>query len=138
MSKVVNVLLFSSDTDVAIGITHILDKADTLFKLQIAKNTTEVLSLLPLAGKNGNGTTLPDIVLIDIRNLSDSDCRLESLVARGNSNLLFYVLFDEDDTLDKVALRKSGVSGFIKKPIRQENIPRSDVFNFIIDVRNVK
>jgi hypothetical protein len=136
MSKVLNVVLFSTNTEVVSGINDILDRADMLFRLRVANSIDHIFSHLQLSVKNI--TPAPDIILVDIKKLRETDCRIEDLVARGNSSLMCYVLYDDEDHVDKIALRKSGASGFIKIPIGRESMPRSDVFNFIIDVRNVK
>ena len=109
--KVVNILLLEDDTLDVINIQRTLDKMNILYRLQVAKNGEEAVTLLKQMGKDGE--KLPDIVLIDINMPKMNGLEFLSIVRSTEEwkKLKCFIITTSEDSVDKEAAKELGVSG---------------------------
>ena len=139
MSKVSTILLVEDDQLDVMDIKRSLDKLNVFYKLVVAKNGEEALSIL-----EGKGATrldgLPDIILIDI-NMPRMN-GLEFLQALRSApawkGIKCFMITTSDEKVDKDKARSLGISGYIVKPFKINNTSSLDSFNLIIDLMNMK
>jgi CheY-like chemotaxis protein len=139
MQRVVSILLVEDDNLDQMEVQRTLTKKGILFRMKIAQNGEEALSIL-----NGSGNDAfsgrPDIMLVDL-NLPKMDgfeflAKLKALDELKDTKI--FVLTTSDEREDKAAAAKLGVSGFITKPLKLESPPSLDAFNLMIDLMNMQ
>jgi CheY-like chemotaxis protein len=139
MQRVVNILLVEDDNLDQMEVERTLTRKGILFRLKIAQNGEDALSIL-----NGSGNDVfsgrPDIMLVDL-NMPKMDgfeflSKLKAL--EELKDMKIFVLTTSDEREDKAAAAKLGVSGFITKPLKLESPPSIDAFNLMIDLMNMQ
>ena len=136
--KVINILLVEDDHLDTVDIKRTLDKMKIVYRLYVAKNGEEALTLL-----NGRSEAvmeqLPDVVLIDL-NMPRMN-GLEFLTVVRNTpewkGLKCFIITTSEERVDREAAQRLGVSGYIVKPFKANNPASIDSFNLMIDLMNM-
>ena len=137
--KVVSILLIEDDNLDVIAIKRTLDKMKILYSLHIARNGEEAVDML-----KGNGSKalehLPDIVLIDINMPKMNGLEFLQVVRNTEEwkQLKCFMITTSEESVDKEAAKKLGVSGYVVKPFKLNNASSMDSFNLMIDLMNMK
>ena len=137
--KVVSILLVEDDNLDVIDIKRTLDKMKILYSLHVAKNGEEAIDMLN--GKSSNALDqLPDIVLIDINMPKMNGLELLSVIRHTEAwkHLKCFMITTSEESVDKEAAKKLGVSGYVVKPFKINNASSMDSFNLMIDLMNMK
>ncbi len=137
--KVIQILLVEDDSVDTMDIKRTLDKTAILYKLHTAKNGEDALKLLKEGPENFVGK-LPDVMLVDI-NMPRMNGLEFLAVVKANpawSGIKTFVLTTSEETVDKEAAKKVGVSGYIVKPLKLNNPSSMDAFSLMIDLINMK
>ncbi|HEX2607019.1 MAG TPA: response regulator [Flavisolibacter sp.] len=135
MNKLIEILLVEDDQLDATDIKRSLDKLDLIYRMHIAKNGEEAIDYL------GNITgPLPDIVLIDINMPRMNGLELLQIIRTTEAwkHLKCFMITTSDEKVDKTTARELGVSGYIVKPFKANNVSSMDAFNLMIDLLNMK
>lgn len=138
MNKVVNILLVEDDILDAMDLQRTLDRMRILYKMKIAKNGEEGLTLLEqeehqlFSGK-------PDVILLDMNMPRMNGIEfLQILRARDDwKDIKVFVLTTSDESEDEKVMRSLGISGYITKPLKVSNTGSIDAFNLMIDLMNM-
>lgn len=137
--KVVNILLVEDDNLDVIDIKRTLDKMKLLYSLHVARNGEEAIDML-----KGNGSKaldhLPDIVLIDINMPKMNGLEFLHIIRHSEEwkQLKCFMITTSEESVDKEAAKKLGVSGYVVKPFKLNNASSMDSFNLMIDLMNMK
>ncbi|MGN6165964.1 MAG: response regulator [Flavisolibacter sp.] len=139
MNKVSTILLVEDDQLDAMDIKRSLDKLNVFYKLVVAKNGEEALSIL----KGAHETVLdglPDIVLIDINMPRMNGLEFLHILRETPEwkNIKCFMITTSDEKVDKETAKNLGVSGYIVKPFKINNTSSLDSFNLMIDLMNMK
>lgn len=136
--KLINILLVEDDYLDTRDIERTLDKMNMFYKLDLAKNGEEAISVLN--SYDGQITPLPDIILIDINMPRMNGLELLQIIRRTEKwkHLKCFILTTSEEKIDKQAAQKSGISGYIIKPLKLSNPSSMDAFNLMIDLMNMK
>jgi CheY-like chemotaxis protein len=138
MNKIINILLVEDDQLDAMDIKRSLDKLNILYKITVAKNGEEALTVL--SGKSEDGfDNLPDVVLIDINMPRMNGLELLQIIRNTEEwkDLKCFIITTSDERVDKTKAAELGVSGYIVKPFKA-NSSSLDSFNLMIDLMNMK
>lgn len=138
MNKIINILLVEDDQLDAMDIKRSLDKLNILYKITVAKNGEEALTVL--SGKSEEGFDhLPDVVLIDINMPRMNGLELLQIIRNTEEwkDLKCFIITTSDERVDKTKAAELGVSGYIVKPFKA-NSSSLDSFNLMIDLMNMK
>lgn len=135
--KIINLLLLEDDTLDTIDIQRTLDKMKILYRLDIAKNGEEAILYLK---NKGTAEKLPDIILIDINMPKMNGLEFLSIIRSTEEwkNLKCFIITTSEESVDRNAADKLGVSGYIVKPFKVNNTNSIDAFNLMIDLMNMK
>ena len=137
--KVISVLLIEDDNLDAIHIKRTLDKMKILYSLHIARNGEEAIDML-----KGNSSKaldhLPDIVLIDINMPKMNGLEFLHVIRHTEEwkHLKCFMITTSEESVDKEAAKKLGVSGYVVKPFKLNNASSMGSFNLMIDLMNMK
>lgn len=139
MSKVSTILLVEDDRLDAMDIKRSLDKLNVFYKLVIAKDGEEAVSIL-----NGTHQTtldsLPDIILIDVNMPRMNGLEFLQVLRETPEwkGIKCFVITTSDEKVDRETAKRLGVSGYIVKPFKINNTSSLDSFNLMIDLMNMK
>lgn len=139
MNNVIKMLLVEDDNLDALDLQRTLDRMNILYKLKIARNGEEAIELLESSEHtvfNGN----PDILLLDLNMPRMNGIEfLQELRKREEwKDIKVFVVTTSDESEDKKAARRLGISGFITKPFKASNPGSIDAFNLMIDLMNLQ
>ena len=139
MNKVSTILLVEDDQLDAMDIKRSLDKLNVFYKLVVAKNGEEALSIL----KGTHETVLdalPDIILIDINMPRMNGLEFLHILRESPEwkSIKCFMITTSDEKVDKETANNLGVSGYIVKPFKINNTSSLDSFNLMIDLMNMK
>jgi len=139
MDKVVNILLVEDDNLDIIDVKRSLDKMQIMNRTTVAKNGEEAIAMLS-GNYPGVKDLNPDIILVDI-NMPKMN-GLEFLAAIRNSehwkHMKCFIITTSEESVDREAAKKLGISGYIVKPLKLNNPSSMDSFNLMIDLMNIK
>jgi CheY-like chemotaxis protein len=132
--KVINILLLEDDHLDTMDIKRTLDKMNILYKITVAKNGEEGISLLKEMER------LPDVVLIDINMPRMNGFEFLEIIRNTEEwkHLKCFILTTSKEEAEKATARKLGTSGYIIKPLKLSNPSSMDAFNLMIDLMNMK
>lgn len=138
MDKVINILMIEDDTLDVMDARRTLDRMSILYKMEVAKNGEEALTLLGNAQKDV--AHRPDIILLDLNmpkmNGMEFLQNLRNTDQWKDVKVFIVTTSEEKEEREKVA--KLGVSGYIVKPLKFNNPSSIDSFNLMIDLLNIK
>lgn len=136
--KLINILLVEDDHLDTMDIQRTLDKMHIVYKLHLAKNGEEAIALLNSC--IGEEDSFPDIILIDINMPRMNGLELLEIIRNTEkwNHLKCFILTTSEEKIDKEAAQKSGVSGYIIKPLKLSNPSSMDAFNLMMDLMNMK
>lgn len=139
MNKVINILLVEDDNLDAIDLKRSLDRVGILYKMKIAKNGEEALQLLSDEDDQAVFSGKPDILLLDLNMPRMNGLEfLQGLRSHESwKDIKVFVLTTSDESEDKKAAAKLGISGYITKPLKLNNPGSIDAFNLMIDLMNM-
>jgi len=138
MNKVVNILLIEDDILDAMDLQRTLDRMRILYKMRIAKNGEEALTVLDQAD-HPLFSGKPDPILLDM-NMPRMNGIEFLQILRGREewkNIKVFVLTTSDESEDEKIMRSLGISGYIIKPLKVSNSGSIDAFNLMIDLMNM-
>jgi hypothetical protein len=135
MTQIMHVVLFSCDSADVIAFGQILDKTGILFKLQIERSLEKLPQVL--ASTELSGQARPHILLIDITALHDASLLASALNANRRGDRKIYLMYRDEHEIASLKISTRTVSGVIKKPIPVTGQTPSDIFNLIIDLKNL-
>lgn len=138
MNKVVNILLIEDDIVDAMDLQRTLDRMRILYKMKIAKNGEEGLTLLDQAD-HPLFSGKPDLILLDM-NMPRMNGIEFLQILRGREEwkkIKVFVLTTSDQSEDEKIMRSLGISGYITKPLKVTNSGSMDAFNLMIDLMNM-
>lgn len=137
--KVVSILLVEDDQLDVIDIKRTLDKMKILYSLHVARNGEEAIDMLPGSGSKALDR-LPDIALIDINMPKMNGLEFLQVVRNTEQwkHLKCFMITTSEESVDKEAAKKLGVSGYVVKPFKLNNASSMDSFNLMIDLMNMK
>jgi CheY-like chemotaxis protein len=132
--RITNILLVEDDQLDIMDFQRTLNKMNILFSLSIAKNGEEAIQILD----DTSIEKLPDFVLIDLNMPKMNGIELLGVIRQSEKwkNLKCFVITTSDENVDKEAVRKLGVSGYIVKPFKLNNTGSMDSLNLMIDLMN--
>jgi CheY-like chemotaxis protein len=134
METVVNILMIEDDTLDVLDAKRTLDKMNVLYRMDVAKNGEEALTLLESPGGK------PDIILLDLNMPKMNGIEfLQTLRDSGrHRDAKVFVITTSEEKEDKEKARGLGISGYIVKPLKFNNPSSIDSFNLMIDLMNIK
>lgn len=134
MERYINILLVEDDDIDELDTRRTLDKTQMFYQLHVAKNGEEAISFLDNAS-----SFVPDVALVDISMPKMDGLEFLSLIRQHEKwkKLRCFILTATDDPAERVAAANLGVSGYIVKPLRLNNVATIDAFNLMIDLMNI-
>ena len=135
MEKVIHILLVEDDELDIIDINRTLGKSGIMYKLQVANNGEEAITIL-----EQQENVLPDVVLVDINMPKMNGLELLRVLREREEwkNLKCFIITTSEEKVDKEAAQKLQVSGYIVKPFKLNNPSSIDSFNLMIDLLNMR
>ena len=135
MNRIATILLVDEDQSDIMDIRRSLNKLGIIYKMILAKNGEEAIDFL----KN-NVDALPDIILIDANMSKMTGLELLSMIRSRKEwkHLKCFILTSSDEKADRAKARSLGVSGYILKPFKINNLSSIDSFYLMIDLMNMK
>jgi CheY-like chemotaxis protein len=135
MNKIATILLVEDDQLDVMDIRRSLNKLGIIYKIIVAKNGEEAIDFLRC-----NSDSLPDIILIDVNMPRMNGLELLGVIRNNVSwkDLKCFIITTSDEKADREAARSLGISGYIVKPFKINNVSSMDSFNLMIDLMNMK
>ena len=138
MGKVINILLVEDDSLDAIDIQRTLDRLGIIYKMVICKNGEEALAFLR-SERHPVFTELPDVLLLDLNMPRMNGLEFLQVIRSTDAwkMIRVFVLTTSDESEDRSATMNLGISGYIVKPLKMNNVGSMDSFNLMIDLMNM-
>lgn len=139
MKRLINILLIEDDNLDRMEVQRTLDKKGILYRLKIARNGEDGVSLLN-EKESPIYTGKPDIILLDINMPKMNGLEFLAKLKRneGLKDIKVFILTTSEEKEDKSAAAGLGVSGYITKPLKLESPSSLDAFNLMIDLMNMQ
>lgn len=120
-----NIILLVEDDELdVISVERSLKKLDIEFELYTAYNGKEALRLLtePLKG------ITPDVVLLDLNMPKMNGIEFLKIIRNQDTlkNLKVFIMTTSAEIIDRSITEQLGISGYIIKPLNQDNTKRAD------------
>lgn len=118
------ILLIEDDELDVISVERSLKKLDIDYELYKAFNGKEALNMLT----RSDGSITPDVILLDL-NMPKMNGREFLQIIRKNENLKnlkVFIITTSTEVFDRNTTEQLGVSGYIIKPLNQDNAKRTD------------
>ena len=133
--KQIDILLLEDDPLDVINIKRNLDKLNIHYKLEVAKNGEEGLSILKEKKLHNN---YPEVVLVDINMPRMNGFEFIRSVRKTKElmHLKCFIITTSNQFIDKETASSLGISGYIVKPLKLNNPKSIDSFNLMIDLLN--
>jgi CheY-like chemotaxis protein len=140
MQRVVKILLVEDDQLDQMEVQRTLEKKNILYRMKVALNGEQALSLLeddssadPYSGK-------PDVILVDINMPKMNGFEFLRALKKNDQwrDIKVFILTTSDEQTDKKLASSLGVSGFITKPLKLVSPSSIDAFNLMIDLTNMQ
>ncbi len=135
--KIIKILLVEDDQLDVIDFNRSLSKLNILSDLAVVKNGEEAITWLEEECKTGTDN-LPDFVLIDINMPKMNGIELLGVIRTRDEwkHLKCFIITTSEEDVDKRAAEKLGISGYIVKPFKLNNMGAIDSFNLMMDLKN--
>lgn len=135
--KISSILLVEDDQLDIMDFQRTLKKMNILFNLTVVRNGEEAVSWLNEISSS-SPDKLPDFVLIDINMPKMNGLELLAVIRSKDEwkHLKCFIITTSDESVDKEAAKKLGVSGYVVKPFKLNNTVSMDSFNLMIDLMN--
>jgi CheY-like chemotaxis protein len=118
------ILIVEDDELDVISVERSLNKLDIEFELYSAYNGKEALALLngPLKDK------FPDVVLLDLNMPKMNGVELLTAIRNEDSlkHLKVFIMTTSAEPIDRTLVEQLGISGYIIKPLNQDNTKNAD------------
>jgi CheY-like chemotaxis protein len=139
MQRIINILLVDDDNLDQIDVTRTLDRKNIVYRLKLARNGEEALTML----RDGDSTVyagIPDIILLDLNMPKMDGFEFLHHIKTNEEwkNIKVFILTTADEHEDKRRALSLGASGFITKPLKMESNASMDAFNLMIDLMNLQ
>jgi CheY-like chemotaxis protein len=122
-----------------IDLQRTLDKMNILHRTHVAKNGEEAIKFLQSRDAD-RAEPSPDVILLDLNMPKMNGFEFLSVVRNREEwkDLKVFVITTSEESVDREAARKLGISGYIVKPLKMNNPSSIDSFNLMIDLMNIK
>jgi len=137
MKRIIHILLVEDDNLDAMDLKRSLDKIGLLYMLEIAKNGEEAIRILERKHTEAGAAT--DLIILDL-NMPKMNGFEFLQILRGDErwrDTKVFVLTTSSENEDRRAVSGYGISGYIVKPLKLNNVGSIDAFNLMIDLMNM-
>jgi len=120
-----NIILLVEDDELdVISVERSLAKLDIEFELHKAHNGKEALVMLTQSGNN----ITPDVILLDLNMPKMNGIEFLKVIRKDDErkNVKVFIMTTSAEIIDRTIAEQLGISGYIIKPLNQDNTKRTD------------